>query len=458
MLNLSKTDITARLKKDELESFKTIHEYKRGRKVLRISYFVLISFIIISFADWTQNIVSESYVTTLQPDKRPQEINSVIAGRVEKWFVREGSFVKKGDTIIYLSEVKDAYFDPQLILRTQEQVEAQKKSIEAYTDNLIQINAQLNALIEMQNLRVKQAKNRLNQTKLKLQSDSARLLATETNLAIAKIQYERFIELQNSGLRSKNDLESRKAVYQEEQASYIEHQNNLLQSTNDQLNAEIQIINISNEFREIIANTNGKLQNAKSKLLTATGKLAQLNNTLSNYQQRGTYHFVLAPQDGNITKINKAGLGEVFKAGESIVTIMPVDFDLAIEMYVRPIDIPLIKKGGKIRISFDGWPAFIVSGWPHISFGTYGGEIVAIDRFISTNGLYRIMVAPDPEDTTWPDKVKVGTGAETIALLNKVPTWYEFWRQLNGFPPNYYAGNKDIKVTQDNLLEENKND
>jgi hypothetical protein len=23
-------------------------------------------------------------------------------------------------------------------------------------------------------------------------------------------------------------------------------------------------------------------------------------------------------------------------------------------------------------------------------------------------------------------------------LLNDVPVWYEIWRQLNGFPPEYY--------------------
>jgi hypothetical protein len=32
----------------------------------------------------------------------------------------------------------------------------------------------------------------------------------------------------------------------------------------------------------------------------------------------------------------------------------------------------------------------------------------------------------------------VGSGASGIALLNDVPIWYELWRQLNGFPPDYY--------------------
>jgi len=100
--------------------------------------------------------------------------------------------------------------------------------------------------------------------------------------------------------------------------------------------------------------------------------------------------------------------------------------------------LPLIKIGEKIRIQFDGWPAIIFSGWPNASYGTYGGEVVAIETFISNNGKYRVLVAPDPNDYTWPKDLRVGSGANSLALLEDVPIWFELWRQLNGFPPNYY--------------------
>jgi hypothetical protein len=32
----------------------------------------------------------------------------------------------------------------------------------------------------------------------------------------------------------------------------------------------------------------------------------------------------------------------------------------------------------------------------------------------------------------------MGTGAQGIALLKDVPIWYELWRNINGFPPDYY--------------------
>jgi len=34
--------------------------------------------------------------------------------------------------------------------------------------------------------------------------------------------------------------------------------------------------------------------------------------------------------------------------------------------------------------------------------------------------------------------VKVGAGAQGFALLKNVRIWFELWRQINGFPPEYY--------------------
>ena len=36
----------------------------------------------------------------------------------ESWYVQEGDYVVKGDTILFISEVKDQYFDPEILIRT----------------------------------------------------------------------------------------------------------------------------------------------------------------------------------------------------------------------------------------------------------------------------------------------------------------------------------------------------
>ena len=59
------------------------------------------------------------------------------------------------------------------------------------------------------------------------------------------------------------------------------------------------------------------------------------------------------------------------------MSIMPANYNLAIEVFVDPIDVPLVHKGEKVRIIFDGWPSVVFSGWPSISYGTYAGKVYA---------------------------------------------------------------------------------
>ena len=110
------------------------------------------------------------------------------------------------------------------------------------------------------------------------------------------------------------------------------------------------------------------------------------------------------------------------------------------------MDMPLLKLGQRVRVQFDGWPAIVFSGWPNSSYGTFGGEIFAINNDISENGKYRILIAPDQDEMEWPNEVRVGGGANTITLLNDVKVGYELWRQLNGFPADYYKNEKSNSV------------
>ena len=113
-----------------------------------------------------------------------------------------------------------------------------------------------------------------------------------------------------------------------------------------------------------------------------------------------------------------------------------------------PRDLPLINKGQEIRIIFDGWPVIFFSGWPNLSYGTYGGRVFAIERNISVNGKYRVLIKPDNSFKEWPEAIRAGMGTRTFALLKDVPVWYEIWRQINGFPPDYYVPNNQQNQNQ----------
>ena len=116
-------------------SFQVLESKKTSVTLLRILSWTLAILVIIMLLPWTQTISSVGNVTALSPNNRPQTIQAIIGGRIEKWYVQEGQFVKKGDTIAFLSEVKSEYMDPNLIVRTEEQVKSKESSADSYISN-----------------------------------------------------------------------------------------------------------------------------------------------------------------------------------------------------------------------------------------------------------------------------------------------------------------------------------
>ncbi|SCX93570.1 Multidrug resistance efflux pump [Nonlabens sp. Hel1_33_55] len=439
MLNISENKLIDRL---------DLNEYSAGKRVLNRTHFEYfnrfltgfsIVLIIILFMPWTQTVTGNGSVTTLTPAQRPQTLQSPIPGRLEQWFVREGDRVRKGDTILQISEVKSEYFDPLLVERTGEQINAKNSSVNAYGQKINALNQQTGALASELRLKLEQSQNKIEQARFQVTSDSIDLQAARTNIEIAQRQLVREQTLQEEGLKSVVDVEQKRLKLQETQAKLISQEQKLLKSRNEVINARIDINRLQQEYAEKIAKTQSDRFSAESAQLDVAAQVSKLENDRSNYSIRSGMLFIVAPQDGYINKAIVAGLGETFKEGEPLVNIMPANYDLAVETYADPLDLPLLYVGEKVRVQFDGWPAIVFSGWPNASYGTYGAEIVAVETFISPNGKYRVLLAPDEdEDHEWPDALRPGSGAYTIALLDDVPVWYELWRQLNGFPANYY--------------------
>jgi len=432
---------------DKLNKTVDLKEYTAIKKVTHKRHFkhfnrFLIAFSIIGFLilflPWTQNISGKGYLTTLHPDQRPATVQSPIPGRIEKWYVQEGNYVNKGDTILHISEIKNEYLDPNLLSRTQLQINAKTGSVAAYKGKVSALDNQINALQQERGLKLQQAQNKLLQSKLKVQSDSIDLQAAQTNISIANRQYERTLQLQEEGLKAVKDVEEKKLKQQETQAKLIAQENKLLTSKNEVINAQVEISRVQASYTDKIAKAQSDKYTASSSGFDAEAQVTKLENSLTNYEIRNSLYYVKAPQSGYINKAIKAGVGETFKTGERLINIMPSNAQLAVEMFIEPIDLPLAHVDEEVRIVFDGWPSIIFSGWPNVSTGTYAGRIVAVETFISDNGKYRLLIAPDTTQESWPEALRAGSGARSIALLDDVPIWFELWRQLNGFPPNYY--------------------
>jgi multidrug resistance efflux pump len=264
------------------------------------------------------------------------------------------------------------------------------------------------------------------------------LEAVKTQVKIATTQFNRAITLNKEGLKPLTDVEEKRLKLQEVEAKIITQENKLLASKNEFLNAKVEINRISAEYSEKDSKAKSDQFTALSSQYDTEAQVNKLKNQYANYNIRNGLYYIKAPQTGYVNRALQSGLGETIKEGTPIVSIMPSKYDIAVETFVSPIDLPLIAKGEKVRVWFDGWPTIVFSGWPNMSYGTFGGKVVAIENFISDNGKYRVLIAPDAAEQKWPKQLSIGAGAQTIALLDNVPVWFEVWRKLNGFPPNYY--------------------
>lgn len=445
MNNFINIDIESQADKSELQSFKKVYRIEKKGQVKKWLWGMLILLVLILFLPWTQNIRAKGAVTTLRQEQRPQELNTIIAGRTLKWYVKEGDFVKEGDTILQLGEVKVDYFDPLLLARTKQQIDAKQQSIEGYKSKAGTAETQSTALLQGQVLKLQSLDNKILQQKLKVVSDSTDIIAVTNELNAYKRQIEAAKIMLDSGAISLTEFEKRRVNFQNGSAKKISADNKFAQSKQELINLRIEKNSTVQEYIDKISKAEGDKFSSLSTAASTEADVSKLQNLYASYDARNKLYYILAPQNGQITKAKKAGIGEMMKEGDMIVEIVPTNIQYAVELFVEPMDLPLIAMGQKVRFVFDGFPAIVFSGWPQNSYGTFGGIVAAVETSVSDNGKFRVLVAEDPSDKKWPTLLRMGGGANGIALLKNVPIYYELWRNINGFPPDYYKAVPTIK-------------
>lgn len=425
----------------QLKSLENIYHINKKSNVAKWFLFTFLAFVFIMFLPWTQNIKTQGNVNTLFQEQRPQKLNSPIPGRIIKWYVKNGDVVKKGDTILQISEIKDDYLDPLLVERTQEQVQAKKGVREYYNAKISTTENQIAAITAAKDLKLNQIKIKISQLQNKLKAEQAELTAVNNELRIAQDQLNRQNKMYEEGLVSLTQLQQRNVSYQNALAKKTSAENKLAQTQQEITAQNIEQNAVIQEYTEKLSKTEGDRFQSMGQVAGSTGDIAKLENQVATYKVRKGLYYILATQDGQITQLTKAGIGEIVKDAETIGIIVPKKIDYIAEIYVKPVDLPLIRENQKVMLIFDGFPAIVFSGWPNSSYGTFSGKIIAIENSISENGLFKAIVAEDKTQKRWPPNMKIGTGASGIAILNDVPIWYEIWRNINGFPPDYYQVN-----------------
>jgi multidrug resistance efflux pump len=398
------------VKEENLYSLRALKRPAAGILIAKWLMVLGAIFIVFLFLPWQQNIRGIGKVTALNPANRPQTVQAVIAGQIQTWHVREGELVKAGDTIVTIREVKEKYFDPQLLSRLQEQLAAKKSSLNSKTQKGEALQRQIEALKTGMQRKIEQASAKLEAERVKLQN--------------AENQYQRNKKLFEAGNIPLTKFQEIEYKYQGSEADYR--------------NATLEIARLRAEYMEKISKSESDLSATQGDIFEAQGEISKLTNEYTNTQIRSSQYQITAPQSGYVVRAMKAGIGETIKEGDAVCTVMPEVTDLAVEMYVKAMDIPLISKGRRVRVEFDGWPALQFSGWPSVSVGSFGGTVEVIDYVSTQPGEFRMLVIPDKNEEPWPQQLRVGSGTRGWVMLENVPVWYEIWRKLNGFPPSLY--------------------
>ena len=415
MLEISDNNVDTKDQFARLYSLRSLITPSYGRVVARWLMVLAAMLMIVLFLPWQQNIRGRGTITALDPAHRPQTVETAIPGRIIRWHIREGQYVFKGDTILSLAEIKDSYFDPRLLLRLQQQIEAKEGSLKAKQLKAGALQRQVEALRR--------------EMKIKREQAQAKLDAERVKFLNAENQFQRNKNLFEAGNIPLTKFQELEYKYKSSDADYN--------------NAQIEMGRIEAEYLDKVSKAESDINNTLGEVYETEGTLAKLNTELANMRIRSEQYQVIAPQEGIVVKALKAGIGETIKEGEPVCTIMPSASDLAVAMYVKAMDVPLIAQGRKVRIQFDGWPSLQFSGWPSVSVGTFGGVVEVIDFVNSQPGEFRILVVPDKEDEPWPHQLRMGSGTRGWVMLNSVPVWYELWRQLNGFPASIYEAPED---------------
>jgi len=407
---------------ESLHAARILSSHTSHRPFLRWVGGIVAAGIVMLFLPWQQNVRGDGQLTALRPQDRPQDVPSLIAGRIEEWNVAEGQYVTKGTPLARISEVKEKFLDPALVTRLGEQVEGKSASLAGKASKVRALDSLVAALEQSRELSLSQARN-------KILLYEAAVVSAALDSAVEGERFARRSRLFADGLSTRTEFEASQLKVQQVHARLVEKRQELE-------NARLEVDAVGAEYREKIAKARADRDATRSEIGEGQAEVAKLQSEYSSMEIRNRMYRIDAPQDGYVVRARKSGVGETVKEGEALLTIAPARPEAAVELYVKAMDVPLLRKDGRVRLIFDGWPALQFSGWPSVSVGTFGGVISVIDQIEGKDGKFRVLVTPDPTDQAWPAQLRLGSGVHGWALLTTVPMWFEIWRQLNGFPPS----------------------
>lgn len=405
-------------------SLEMAHSPARIRLLSRLLAFAfLLLLLALVFLPWQQFVRGSGRVVAYDPQERSTTVEAPLSGRVERAVVVEGQHVKQGDTLFDLVDN-----DPNLLANLRLQRTAAAARRQAAEQRLVSLNAQLDQIERSLPLAIEAASTRL---------DAAKFASTTAQQQLDRVKalYE-----DPRGLASQRDFE----------LALLERDRAVAEVARAVAELERAEVDVRASLNSAVA----ARESARADVAAAEQALVSLDIQVNQTRRQR----VVAPRDGIVFRV-QATEGTFLKAGSPLCTIIPETANRMVELWLSGNDMPLvqaretdaegnvIRPGSPVRLQFEGWPAIQFVGWPSAAIGTFGGEVVLVDPTDNGKGKFRTLIAQRPDviegvdgdvrTIGWPGDrwLRQGVRANGWVLLQRVPLWFEAWRQLNGFPP-----------------------
>lgn len=402
---------------------------------------------------WQQTVVAPGALIVLDPDDRPQEVHAPIQGRLERWLVQEGEGVSRGQRILELAEIDVKFLGEGQLSRLVEQIRASENQAKAMEDHVKALEEQILAMEKAREAVMAAARAKVTQSLQKIEQERQSMRASGQSLEASAINIDRIESLEKQGLRSRRDRELASVSLVKDQAELQKSEAAVVVAQQGAEVARMELAEKESDLYAKIFKERASLASAREKLASIRKEILKLEIEKENLDHRIAQRVVKSPCNGRMVRLLKRGEGETVKPGDVLAIIVPDTRDLAVELFVRDHDAPLLMVGSPVRLQFAGFPALQFTGWPQLSVGTFAGVIHVIDAVSDGEGQYRVLVTPDAEsiaagrEPAWPglDRLRPGAGVTGWVMLSTVSLGFELWRQFNAFPPIPVMSGKDEK-------------
>ncbi len=416
------------------ETFPALHLVRTARLIRLVGKLtfalLMVSIVAMFFAPWQQTSRGFGVVLALDPQYRPQDVESQYDGIVKyvKPGLREGTFVKADELLLDLEPfaVREQEQLEQQIEQTRLARSASINSVQFATQNVDLQRLSGATMVEAARSEVDAARNKWMQNEQEVVALEAEYKQKQYLREQAEVLFPKGLTSEQDLMDKRNGLDAAFAKLEKSRRA-VDESFKLLDAKENEFESKRNDLDIKNRESQT------KVQQENSKLAEIENKLTELQIKLSQLDRLK----VTAPRDGIVFKLFSREGSNSVKKGDLLFTLVPSTQELGVELTVPGRDMPLVHVGDKVRLQFQGWPAVQFVGWPSAAVGTFGGRVLALSPTDDLKGDFSVLIEPDPEEPAWPDDryLRQGVRANGWVLLKQVSLGYEIWRQLNGFPP-----------------------